>query len=104
MPIAYFLLVLIYVLRKNVDRWFEKNWKKRKGELYLVGWWLAMLVMYVIEFKTNGQYHVPPKMIETCILVLLPYGANAVSKHMHKHRRKPNCSRQLIRVKVRSIS
>jgi len=108
MPVGYFLLVLIYVLKKNVDRWFKINWKKRKGELYLVAWWLAMLMMYVVEFATHGQYRVPQKMIETCILILLPFGSNAISKIMHKrytsvhHNKKIANVRRLERLQARS--
>jgi len=80
MPFAYFLLILIYVLRKEVDRWLRKAWKKRKGELFLVGWWFALLIMFIIEFKTLGKYSVPNRMINTCFWILIPYGVTTVSK------------------------
>ena len=41
MPFAYFLLILIYVLKKEVHRWLKRSWKKQKGEFFLIGWWLA---------------------------------------------------------------
>lgn len=108
MPVVYILLIFVFVLKKNVDRWFNRNWKKRKGELYLVGWWIAMLMMYIIQFETHDQYRVPPKMIETCILILLPYGVNTISKVLHtqlksgvKHKRKTVTIVQQAHVKAR---
>ena len=83
MPAAYFLLIIIYVLRKEVDRWLRKHWKKRKGEFFLIGWWCGLLIMFIIEFKTHGHYAVPKRMIETCIWILIPFAATAVSKIVH---------------------
>src|SRR3989344_401067 len=85
MPLSYFLLVMIYVLRKEVDRWLKKSLRKRKGEYFLLGWWLAMLVMFVIEFMTLGRYSVPSRMVETCIWVLIPYCLSALSKILHTY-------------------
>ncbi|MFC1687328.1 hypothetical protein ACFL0L_02020 [Patescibacteria group bacterium] len=87
MPIAYFLLIIIYVLRKEVDRWLKKEWKKRKGEFFLIGWWCGLLIMFIIEFKTHGNYTVPKRMIETCIWILIPFAVTASSKIVHANRK-----------------
>ncbi|MFA6495630.1 MAG: hypothetical protein WCV50_00735 [Patescibacteria group bacterium] len=80
MPFAYLLLILIYVLRKEVDRWLRRNTKKRRGELFVIGWWLTLLMMFIVEFSTHSRYCVSKRMMETCILVLLPYIGTIVSK------------------------
>lgn len=80
MPFAYFMLILIYVMRKEVSRWLKENMKKRRGEIFLIGWWLSLLVMFVIEFNTHGKYCVPKRMMETCIWILLPYIGTLISR------------------------
>lgn len=93
MPFVYFLLILIYALRKEVDRWLKKTRKARKGELFVLGWWFAMLVMFIIEFRSLGFYTVPDRMIQTCIWVLLPYAATSISKIIHHQAEKEKAAK-----------
>ncbi|MFH0804694.1 MAG: hypothetical protein V1916_00695 [Patescibacteria group bacterium] len=73
MPIFYAVLVLLYVLRKQADSWLDTTIKKRKGEYFLIGWWFALLVMFVIQVVTGGRYAVPRRMVETCLLISIPF-------------------------------
>jgi hypothetical protein len=81
MPFVYVLLFLLYV---EVEQWLRRQWKHDTGELFLIGWWFAMLVMYVIEFATISKYSVPRRMVETCVLMLVPFVLGIFSKVMHK--------------------
>jgi ACR3 family arsenite efflux pump ArsB len=73
MPIFYAVLVLLYVLRKRADSWMDTAIKKRGGEYFLVGWWFTLLVMFVIQVVTGGRYAVPRRMVETCLLISIPF-------------------------------
>ncbi|MFA5052326.1 MAG: hypothetical protein WC544_04705 [Patescibacteria group bacterium] len=73
MPLFYGLIVLLYVLRKNTDAWLEKIRNKRPGEYFLIGWWLGLLAMFVIQILSRGAYIVPKRMLETCLIISVPY-------------------------------
>ena len=83
MPIVYFLLLTLYIVRKESDRWLDIKWKKRKGEIYLVLWFVVTGVMFVIEWSTSGYYLVPGRLIETLIWIIVAYAGAMISIITH---------------------
>ena len=88
MPFIYAILVFLYFVNKEFDRWLNRSWRKRQDEYFIVIWWCVLLAMTVIEFATQGKLTVPTRMIETCLAITVPFLLTEVSKHIHakKHR------------------
>ncbi|MCH7491962.1 hypothetical protein IID19_00010 [Patescibacteria group bacterium] len=83
MPIVYFFLLILYIVKKESDRWLDIKWKKRKGEIYLVLWFVVTGVMFIIEWFTSGYYLVPGRLIETLIWIIVAYAGAMVSIIVH---------------------
>ncbi len=83
MPFGYLLLLILYIVKKESDRWLDVRWKKRKGEFYLVTWFIIAGVMFSIEFYTLGKYTVPGRLIETPIWIVVAYSGAMISIIMH---------------------
>lgn len=83
MPFGYFMLLLLYVIKKGSDLWLNIHWQKRKGEFYLVAWFVVMMMMYIIQFVTDGAYVVPKSMLVTIIGIVIAYTGSMVSTIAH---------------------
>ncbi|XOU94816.1 MAG: hypothetical protein ACNFW9_01985 [Candidatus Kerfeldbacteria bacterium] len=83
MPFGYFMLLLLYIIKKESDRWLKIHWEKRVGEFYLIGWFVAMMIMFIIEFSTDGEYKVPRKLFETIIAIVVAYIGSMSSIIIH---------------------
>ena len=83
MPFGYFMLLFLYVIKKASDLWLNIQWKKRKGELYLISWFIVMMVMYIIQFATNGEYVVPRSLLVTIIGIVIAYACSMISTVAH---------------------
>jgi len=83
MPFGYFLLLILYIVKKESDRWLDVRWKKRKGEFYLVAWFIVAGVMFIIEFFTLDKYIVPKRLIETLIWIVVVYFGAMISIIIH---------------------
>lgn len=83
MPFCYFLLLILYIVKKESDRWLDIRWKKRKGEFYLVAWFIVSGIMFIIDFLTLGKYAVPNRLIETLIWIIVAYSGAMISIIMH---------------------
>lgn len=90
MPFFYTTLIMLYVLRKRAEAWLDTARKKRKGEYFLIGWYAALLGMLINQIFSHGQYTVPKRMYETCLLILIPFCTGELLKMCQKHQLRQN--------------
>lgn len=80
MPLAYFLLISAYGIRKEIDRWVHGQTKRRRGERFFWMWALMAFALYVASFVTHGEYVVPRSLLETWLYATIVYAGTGTSR------------------------
>ena len=80
-PFLYFVILAVWVTRKEVERWLRTKWIGKRGELYVLVWLIMTWSMIFVSTTTNGKYQIPPKLIETLLYVIMVYIGTCFSKY-----------------------
>ncbi len=84
MPFSYFLLLSLYVVRKEVKKRLKRARVKRKGEIYLKLWWVVLFLLYIVEAFSGGYLQVPWKAVETVLLISTVYYSSEIHRYFLK--------------------
>lgn len=81
MPFAYFSLLALYVIRKEVRKRLREARRRRKGEIYPKIWWVLLFLLFLTQALTNGYLRVSMKAVETVLLVSLTYCSTEIHRY-----------------------
>lgn len=93
MPASYLVLLILYAVRKETERWLRRIRRKRRGEIFFWLWWFLLLTMFIISSLSRGKYGVPDKALETCLYVSGVYFGTELSKLLYYLRAKETLRR-----------
>jgi len=84
MPFSYFLLLSLYVVRKEVKKRLRRARVKRRGEIYLKLWWAVLFLLYLVEGMSGGYFQVPWKAVETVFFISTVYYSSEIHRYFLK--------------------
>lgn len=82
-PYGYFCNLTLYIIKKESDRWLNVRWNKRKGEYYMILWFIELFIMLIVEFVTHGEHQVPHTLLDTLVRIIFAYTAAMFSLIFH---------------------
>ncbi|MBI2063375.1 MAG: hypothetical protein HYT65_00050 [Candidatus Yanofskybacteria bacterium] len=83
---SYLILLGVYIVHKEVNRWTGVKMSAKPGELIVFVWWFSLLVMVLFNFLT--QLHVPEGIKFMSYEILGALLASEISKSLNAYRLK----------------
>jgi len=82
----YIYIIFVYVGNKEViERWIRnKFWKPRPGELLLLLWGLAILLIFIAEYLSHRRICTPPLMLPVFQTLLGTFILSIGSKSLYE--------------------
>ena len=80
---SYLILLGVYIVHKEVNRWTGVKMSAKPGELIVFVWWFSLLVMVLISFLT--QLHVPEGIKFMSYEILGALLASEISKSVNAY-------------------
>ncbi|MEX1064204.1 MAG: hypothetical protein WD898_03815 [Candidatus Paceibacterota bacterium] len=87
---SYLILLSVYIVHKEVNRWTGTKLTVKPGELVVYIWWTSLLAMIVIGFLTQASVPEGVKSISFNILGALL--ATEISKSLNSYKTKGKIS------------
>lgn len=80
---SYLILLGVYIVHKEVNRWTGVKMNAKPGELIVFVWWFSLLVMVLVSFLT--QLHVPEGIKFMSYEILGALLASEISKSVNAY-------------------
>ena len=85
--VIYVALLTIFVGVKEFERWYEMYSGRHPGELFVAGWTVLVIGLFIAKIALHKTYTVPSEVLATYIAVLSIMAITQKSKTMRKARR-----------------
>jgi hypothetical protein len=87
--VVYVSLLVIFVGVKEFERWYDDHSGKHPGELFVIGWTLLIIGLFIAKIVMNKQaYVIPEEVLSTYIAVLSIMAITQKSKKMKGVKKK----------------
>ncbi len=87
--VIYVSLLVIFVGVKEFERWYDSHSGKHPGELFVIGWTLLIIGLFVAKIVLHKQeYVVPEEVLSTYIAVLSIMAITQKSKKLRSTKRR----------------
>lgn len=83
---SYLILLGVYILHKEVNRWTGVKMSIKPGEMVVYIWWTSLLIMIIISFFT--ALHVPEGVKVIAFDILGALLASEISKSVNSYKMK----------------
>jgi hypothetical protein len=80
MPFVASIFLVAYGVRKEMDRWLQMAYQKRRGEYFFWMWSIFLFVLFVGQWISHEKYVVPSKCIEAMMYAGIVYIGTGVSR------------------------
>ncbi|MES2470681.1 MAG: hypothetical protein V4526_00375 [Patescibacteria group bacterium] len=84
----YAASLAIYSAEKEFKRWKNKHNVMHPGEIYIILWTLLVVGLIVCDLVFHMDYHMPPEVSSSFIVVLGILAITKESKHLYKRKKK----------------
>lgn len=86
--VIYIAFLTIFVGVKEFERWYEVKQSRHPGELFVIGWTIIIMGIFIAKVVLNKAYVIPGEVLSTYIGVLSIMAITQKSKKLKSERRK----------------